>query len=97
MIRQNGNRQVSAEGSLIHRPRCPAAHCIHCRVHQKHNADGDEASAACAAAHASFSGGILADGIDLLPLYISLNRALAKLRVWLKHSVHRPIPIPKSP
>jgi hypothetical protein len=40
-------------------------HCIHCRVHQKHNADGDEASAACAAAHASFSGGILADGIDL--------------------------------
>lgn len=127
--------------SLIHRPRCPAAHCIHCRVHQKHNADGDEASAACAAAHASFSGGILADGIDLRDmnrkrkarmkililygaigsmatvdsalfsssairvikmivlslLYISLNRALAKLRVWLKHSAHRPIPISKSP
>ena len=30
-------------------------------------------------------------------LYISLNRALAKLRVWLKHSAHRPIPISKSP
>lgn len=35
--------------------------------------------------------------IVLSPLYISLNRALAKLRVWLKHSVHRPIPISKSP
>lgn len=34
----------------------------------------------------------------VLPLlYISLNRALAKLRVWLKHSAHRPIPISKSP
>ena len=34
----------------------------------------------------------------VLPLLcISLNRALAKLRVWLKHSAHRPIPIPKSP
>ena len=30
-------------------------------------------------------------------LHISLNRALAKLRVWLKHSAHRPIPISKSP
>lgn len=30
--------------------------------------------------------------IVLSPLYISLNRALAKLRVWLKHSAHRPIP-----
>ena len=30
-------------------------------------------------------------------LYISLNRALAKLRAWLKHSAHRPIPISKSP
>lgn len=120
------------------------------------------ASAACAAAHASFSGGILADGIDLRDmnrkrkarltptkamiqqtsdrivqyqnemkililygaigsmatvdsalfsssaicvikmivlslLHISLNQALAKLRVWLKHSAHRPIPISKSP
>ena len=35
--------------------------------------------------------------IVLSLLYISLNRALAKLRVWLKHSAHRPIPIPKSP
>lgn len=34
----------------------------------------------------------------VLPLlYISLNWALAKLRVWLKHSAHRPIPISKSP
>lgn len=34
----------------------------------------------------------------VLPLlHISLNRALAKLRVWLKHSAHRPIPISKSP
>lgn len=30
-------------------------------------------------------------------LYISLNLPLAKLRVWLKHSAHRPIPISKSP
>lgn len=30
--------------------------------------------------------------IVLSLLYISLNRALAKLRVWLKHSAHRPIP-----
>ena len=29
-------------------------------------------------------------------LHISLNRALAKLRVWLKHSAHRPIPISKA-
>lgn len=28
--------------------------------------------------------------IVLSPLYISLNRALAKLRVWVKHSAHRP-------
>lgn len=35
--------------------------------------------------------------IVLSLLYISLNRALAKLRVWLKHSTHRPIPISKSP
>ena len=35
--------------------------------------------------------------IVLSLLYISLNRALAKLRAWLKHSAHRPIPIPKSP
>ena len=35
--------------------------------------------------------------IVLSLLYISLNQALAKLRVWLKHSAHRPIPIPKSP
>ena len=35
--------------------------------------------------------------IVLSLLYISLNRALAKLRVWLKHSAHRPIPISKSP
>lgn len=35
--------------------------------------------------------------IVLYLLYISLNRALAKLRVWLKHSAHRPIPISKSP
>ena len=35
--------------------------------------------------------------IVLSLLYISLNRALAKLRVWLKHSAHCPIPIPKSP
>jgi len=35
--------------------------------------------------------------IVLSLLYISLNKALAKLRVWLKHSPHRPIPIPKSP
>ena len=34
--------------------------------------------------------------IVLSLLYISLNRALAKLRVWLKHSVHRPIPISKA-
>ena len=33
----------------------------------------------------------------VLPLLrISLNRALAKLHVWLKHSAHRPIPISKS-
>ena len=30
-------------------------------------------------------------------LHVSLNRALAKLRVWLKHSAHRTIPISKSP
>ena len=35
--------------------------------------------------------------IVLSLLCISLNRALAKLRVWLKHSAHRPIPISKSP
>ena len=35
--------------------------------------------------------------IVLSLLYISLNRALAKLLVWLKHSAHRPIPISKSP
>lgn len=35
--------------------------------------------------------------IVLSLLYISLNRALAKLRVWLKHSAHRLIPISKSP
>ena len=35
--------------------------------------------------------------IVLSLLHISLNRALAKLRVWLKHSAHRPIPISKSP
>ena len=35
--------------------------------------------------------------IVLSLLNISLNRALAKLRVWLKHSAHRPIPISKSP
>ena len=35
--------------------------------------------------------------IVLSLLYISLNKALAKLRVWLKHSAHRPIPISKSP
>lgn len=35
--------------------------------------------------------------IVLSPLYISLNQALAKLHVWLKHSAHRPIPISKSP
>ena len=35
--------------------------------------------------------------IVLSLLCISLNRALAKLRVWLKHSAHCPIPIPKSP
>ena len=35
--------------------------------------------------------------IVLSLLYISLNQALAKLRVWLKHSAHRPIPISKSP
>ena len=35
--------------------------------------------------------------IVLSLLHISLNRTLAKLRVWLKHSAHRPIPIPKSP
>ena len=29
-------------------------------------------------------------------LHVSLNRALAKLRVWLKHSAHRPIPISKA-
>ena len=29
-------------------------------------------------------------------LHIWLNRALAKLRVWLKHSAHRPIPISKA-
>ena len=34
--------------------------------------------------------------IVLSLLYISLNQALAKLRVWLKHSAHRPIPISKS-
>ena len=34
--------------------------------------------------------------IVLSLLYISLNRALAKLRVWLKHSAHRPIPISKE-
>ena len=34
--------------------------------------------------------------IVLSLLYISLNRALAKLRVWLKHSAHRPIPITKA-
>ena len=34
--------------------------------------------------------------IVLSLLYISLNRALAKLRVWLKHSAHRPIPISKA-
>ena len=31
--------------------------------------------------------------IVLSLLYISLNRALAKLRIRLKHSAHRPIPI----
>ena len=35
--------------------------------------------------------------IVLSLLHISLNQALAKLRVWLKHSAHRPIPISKSP
>ena len=35
--------------------------------------------------------------IVLSLLCISLNRALAKLRVWLKHSAQRPIPISKSP
>ena len=35
--------------------------------------------------------------IVLSLLRISLNRALAKLRAWVKHSAHRPIPIPKSP
>ena len=35
--------------------------------------------------------------IVLSLLYISLNKALAKLCVWLKHSAHRPIPISKSP
>ena len=35
--------------------------------------------------------------IVLSLLHISLNWALAKLRVWLKHSAHRPIPISKSP
>lgn len=35
--------------------------------------------------------------IVLSLLYISLNLPLAKLRVWLKHSAHRPIPISKSP
>ena len=35
--------------------------------------------------------------IVLSLLRISLNQALAKLRVWLKHSPHRPIPISKSP
>ncbi len=35
--------------------------------------------------------------IVLSLLYISLNQALAKLCVWLKHSAHRPIPISKSP
>ena len=35
--------------------------------------------------------------IVLSLLYISLNRALAKLYVWLKHSAHRPIPISESP
>ena len=35
--------------------------------------------------------------IVLSLLHISLNKALAKLRVWLKHSAHRPIPISKSP
>ena len=34
--------------------------------------------------------------IVLSLLHISLNRALAKLRVWLKHSAHRPIPISKA-
>ena len=34
--------------------------------------------------------------IVLSLLYISLNRTLAKLRVWLKHSAHRPIPISKA-
>ena len=35
--------------------------------------------------------------IVLSLLHISLNLPLAKLRVWLKHSAHRPIPISKSP
>ena len=35
--------------------------------------------------------------IVLSPLYISLNRALAKLLVWLKHSAHCHSPISKSP
>lgn len=35
--------------------------------------------------------------IVLSLLHISLNRALAKLHIWLKHSAHRPIPISKSP
>lgn len=35
--------------------------------------------------------------IVLSLLYISLNRTLAKLCAWLKHSAHRPIPISKSP
>ena len=35
--------------------------------------------------------------IVLSLLYISLNMALAKLRVWLIHSAHSPIPISKSP
>ena len=34
--------------------------------------------------------------IVLSLLYISLNRALAKLRIRLKHSAHRPIPISKA-
>ena len=34
--------------------------------------------------------------IVLSLLYISLNRALAKLRVWLKYSAHRPIPTSKA-
>ena len=34
--------------------------------------------------------------IVLSLLYISLNRTLAKLCAWLKHSAHRPIPISKA-